>query len=77
MQSVAVGRASSRWMPIVSSLICVLMAVFGSIVIPWLPKLLVGSTVFLSTLIVVFNLLSDILAAWMNPRLRSQFGAAE
>jgi SulP family sulfate permease len=39
--------ASSRWMPIVSSLVCVLMAVFGSIIIPWLPKLLVGSTVFL------------------------------
>jgi SulP family sulfate permease len=39
--------ASSRWMPIVSSLVCMLMAVFGSIIIPWLPKLLVGSTVFL------------------------------
>jgi oligopeptide transport system permease protein len=26
-------------------------------------------------LIVLFNLLSDILAAWMNPRLRSQLGA--
>jgi ABC-type dipeptide/oligopeptide/nickel transport system permease component len=23
---------------------------------------------------VVFNLLSDILAAWMNPRLRTQYG---
>jgi ABC-type dipeptide/oligopeptide/nickel transport system permease component len=22
----------------------------------------------------VFNLLSDILAAWMNPRLRTQYG---
>jgi oligopeptide transport system permease protein len=30
--------------------------------------------VFLAVLIVVFNLLSDILAAWMNPRLRSQYG---
>jgi SulP family sulfate permease len=39
--------ASSRWMPIVSSLICVVMAVFGSAIIPWLPKLLVGATVFL------------------------------
>ena len=38
--------------------------------------MILGTTVFLSTLIVVFNLLSDILAAWMNPRLRSQFGSA-
>ena len=36
--------------------------------------MILGTTVFLSTLIVVFNLLSDILAAWMNPRLRAQFG---
>jgi oligopeptide transport system permease protein len=36
--------------------------------------LILGATVFLATLIVVFNLLSDILAAWMNPRLRSQYG---
>jgi oligopeptide transport system permease protein len=36
--------------------------------------MILGTTVFLSTLIVLFNLLSDILAAWMNPRLRSQFG---
>ena len=35
---------------------------------------ILGATVFLATLIVVFNLLSDILAAWMNPRLRSQYG---
>jgi oligopeptide transport system permease protein len=33
--------------------------------------MILGTTVFLSTL---FNLLSDILAAWMNPRLRAQFG---
>jgi len=36
--------------------------------------MILGTTVFLSTLIVLFNLLSDILAAWMNPRLRTQFG---
>lgn len=36
--------------------------------------LILGTTVFLSTLIVLFNLLSDVLAAWMNPRLRQQFG---
>ncbi len=35
--------------------------------------MILGTTVFLSTLIVLFNLLSDILAAWMNPRLRQQF----
>ncbi len=39
--------ASSRWMPIVSSLVCLVMAVFGSLIIPWMPKLLVGATVFL------------------------------
>ena len=36
--------------------------------------LILGTTVFLSVLIVLFNLLSDILAAWMNPRLRAQYG---
>ena len=36
--------------------------------------MILGTTVFLSTLIVLFNLLSDIIAAWMNPRLRAQFG---
>lgn len=35
--------------------------------------MILGTTVFLATLIVVFNLLSDILAAWLNPRLRFQF----
>jgi len=37
--------------------------------------MILGTTVFLSTLIVLFNLLSDIIAAWMNPRLRTQRGA--
>jgi oligopeptide transport system permease protein len=37
--------------------------------------MILGSTVFLATLIVAFNLLSDILAAWMNPRLRNQLRA--
>ncbi len=36
--------------------------------------MILGTTVFLSTLIVIFNLLSDIVAAWLNPRLRHQFG---
>lgn len=34
--------------------------------------MILGTTVFLSTLIVLFNLLSDVIAAWLNPRLRSQ-----
>ena len=36
--------------------------------------LILGSTVFFAVLIVVFNLLSDVLAAWLNPRLRSSLG---
>jgi len=36
--------------------------------------MILGTTVFLSTLIVLFNLLSDIVAAWLNPRLRAQLG---
>jgi oligopeptide transport system permease protein len=35
--------------------------------------MILGTTVFLSVLIIVFNLLSDVLAAWMDPRLRVQF----
>lgn len=35
--------------------------------------MILGTTCMLATLIVVFNLLSDFLAAWMNPRLRHQF----
>jgi oligopeptide transport system permease protein len=38
--------------------------------------MILGTTVFLSTLIVLFNLFSDILAAWLNPRLRAQYGEA-
>ena len=34
--------------------------------------MILGTTIFLSTLIILFNMLSDILAAWMNPRLRDQ-----
>jgi oligopeptide transport system permease protein len=33
--------------------------------------LILGMTIFFAVLIVVFNLLADIVAAWMNPRLRS------
>ena len=35
--------------------------------------MILGTTVFLSVLIVIFNLISDVLAAWMDPRLRTQF----
>lgn len=35
--------------------------------------MILGTTILLSVLIVVFNLLSDIVAAWLNPRLRYQF----
>ena len=35
--------------------------------------MILGTTVFLSSLIVFFNLVSDIVAAWLNPRLRHQF----
>lgn len=37
--------------------------------------MILGTTIFLATLIVAFNLLSDIAAAWLNPRLRHQFRA--
>lgn len=39
--------------------------------------MVLGATVFLSTLIVVFNLLSDILAAWLNPRLRAEISGGK
>ena len=35
--------------------------------------MILGTPVFLSSLIVFFNLVSDIIAAWLNPRLRQQF----
>ena len=35
--------------------------------------MILGTTVFLSTLLVFFNLVSDVVAAWLNPRLRQQF----
>jgi oligopeptide transport system permease protein len=31
-------------------------------------------TVFFATLIILFNLLSDMLAIWLNPKLRQQTG---
>jgi len=39
--------ASSRWMPLITSVICLGMAFVGSWVMPWVPKLLVGATVLL------------------------------
>lgn len=34
--------------------------------------MILGTTIFLSTLIILFNLLSDLLANWLNPQLRRQ-----
>lgn len=34
--------------------------------------MILGTTIFLSTLIVVFNLLADIILVWLNPRLRQE-----
>ncbi|MDA9091214.1 ABC transporter permease [Porticoccaceae bacterium] len=34
--------------------------------------MILGTTVFFATLIIVFNLLSDMLAIWLNPKLRQQ-----
>ena len=34
--------------------------------------MILGTTVFFATLIIVFNLLSDMLAVWLNPKLRQQ-----
>lgn len=36
--------------------------------------LILGCTVFLAALIILFNLLSDIVAAYLNPRLRAEVG---
>lgn len=36
--------------------------------------MILGSTVFFAILIVLFNLMSDVLAAWLNPRLRAEIG---
>ena len=34
--------------------------------------MILGTTVFFASLIIVFNLLSDMLAVWLNPKLRQQ-----
>ena len=34
--------------------------------------MIMGTTVFFATLIILFNLLSDIVAVWINPKLRKQ-----
>ena len=39
--------------------------------------LILGMTIFLSTLIIVFNLLSDMLAIWLNPKLRHEIEGAK
>ena len=32
--------------------------------------MILGTTIFFSTMIITFNLLSDVIAAWLNPRIR-------
>ncbi len=39
--------ASSRWLPLVSSAVGILIAIFGGSIIGYLPKLLMGATIFL------------------------------
>ena len=34
--------------------------------------MILGTTIFFASLIVSFNLISDILAMWMNPKLRQK-----
>ena len=36
--------------------------------------MILGMTIFFATLIILFNLLSDMLAIWLNPKLRQQQG---
>jgi oligopeptide transport system permease protein len=36
--------------------------------------MILGMTVFFATLIILFNLISDMLALWLNPKLRQQAG---
>jgi len=36
--------------------------------------MILGMTIFFATLIILFNLLSDMLAIWLNPKLRQQRG---
>lgn len=35
--------------------------------------MIMGTTIFFATAIILFNLLADVLATWLNPKLRSQF----
>lgn len=35
--------------------------------------MIMGTTIFFAATIILFNLLSDIIAAWMNPKLRNQY----
>jgi SulP family sulfate permease len=39
--------ASSRWMPITGSAVCVAIAMMGTLLISWMPTILVGSVIFL------------------------------
>jgi oligopeptide transport system permease protein len=39
--------------------------------------MILGMTIFFATLIILFNLLSDMLAIWLNPKLRQQAGESK
>jgi oligopeptide transport system permease protein len=39
--------------------------------------MILGMTIFFATLIILFNLLSDMLAIWLNPKLRHQAGGRD
>ena len=37
--------------------------------------LILGMTIFLSTLIIIFNLISDLISIWLNPKLRDEISS--
>jgi SulP family sulfate permease len=55
--------ASSRWMPLASSAVCLLVAVMGGWIIGYVPKVLVGATVFLFAFQTLYE--------WMYENVRS------
>jgi SulP family sulfate permease len=55
--------ASSRWMPLTSSAVCLLVAVMGGWIIAYVPKVLVGATVFLFAFQTLYE--------WMYQNVRS------
>lgn len=60
--------ASSRWMPLASSAVCLLVAIMGGWIIGYIPKVLVGATVFLFAFQTFYE--------WMYQNVRS-FGLSD